>query len=260
MDFSPFNNNNNNGFNVFNHHNDDNEQKFGEPQQVQQPAFNNVQQQQEQMRSQQQEHNNTVENNKEAEIEELRKNLTGEDENKPKKRGRTKGVPNSAEKQSKPEIDRATVERIIKIHDAIKEAGDDSILDFLKTASGTFANSKESGLIVQLMNQQVRLTTQKNITKQIEIIKMLEDPFSAALTIGSLPDSDKRAAWNIVASVYPDTIGVKYADPKAKNRLPQHITGGDKALVKIIYESFLEAKNNGYEEKLNKLSGFLNNL
>lgn len=259
MDFSPFNNNNNNGFNVFNHHNDDNEQKFGEPQQAQQPVFNNVQQQ-EQMRSQQQEHNNAVENNKEAEIEELRKNLTGEDGNKPKKRGRTKGVPISAEKQSKPDIDRVTVERIIKIHDAIKETGDDSILDFLKTASGTFANSKESGLIVQLLNPQVRLATQKNITKQIEIIKMLEDPFSAALTIGSLPDSDKRAAWNIVASVYPDTIGVKYADPKAKNRLPQHITGGDKALVKIIYESFLEAKNNGYEEKLNKLSGFLNNL
>lgn len=259
MDFSPFNNNNNNGFNVFNHHNDDNEQKFGEPQQVQQPAFNNVQQQQEQMRSQQQEHNNAAENNKEAEIEELRKNLTGEDENKPKKRGRTKGVPISAEKQSKPDIDRATVERIIKIHDAIKEAGDESILDFLKTASGTFANSKESGLIVQLMIPQVRLATQKNITKQIEIIKMLEDPFSAALTIGSLPDSDKRAAWNIVASVYP-SIASKYADSKTKNRLPQHITGGDKALVKIIYESFLEAKNNGYEEKLNKLSGFLNNL
>lgn len=259
MDFSPFNNNNNNGFNVFNHHNDDNEQKFGEPQQVQQPAFNNVQQQ-EQMRSQQQEHNNTVENNKEAEIEELRKNLTGEDGNKPKKRGRTKGVPISAEKQSKPDIDRATVERIIKIHDAIKETGDDSILDFLKAASGTFVNSKESGLIIQLLNNQVRLTTQKNITKQIEILKMLEDPFSAALTIGSLSESDKRAAWNIVASSYPDTIGVKYADPKTKNRLPQHISGGDAGLVKIVYNSFIEAKNNGYEEKLNKLSGFLNNL
>lgn len=260
MDFSPFNNNNNNGFNVFNHHNDDNEQKFGEHQQVQPPAFNNVQQQRGQMRSQQQEHNNTIENNKEAEIEELRKNLTGEDENKPKKRGRTKGVPNSAEKQSKPDIDRVTVERIIKIHDAIKETGDDSILDFLKAASGTFVNSKESGLIIQLLNNQVRLTTQKNITKQIEILKMLEDPFSAALTIGSLSESDKRAAWNIVASSYPDTIGVKYADPKTKNRLPQHISGGDAGLVKIVYNSFIEAKNNGYEEKLNKLSGFLNNL